>query len=113
MGQEAGSSWGLLPRGQRARQPRAHVLPPLISHLSPLTPYPCSHIASPPGDDSLIFRTYWARAHNPFAPAPPQLHASWWAVLMLGAWAAAEVIRYPWYAAITLGACPGWLTWLR
>ncbi|GLC38080.1 hypothetical protein PLESTF_000313200 [Pleodorina starrii] len=43
----------------------------------------------------------------------PQLHASPWSALMLGTWAAAEVIRYPQYAAATLGACPAWLTWLR
>lgn len=45
--------------------------------------------------------------------AIPQLQSGWWGVAMLGAWSAAEVVRYPWYAATTLGACPGWLTWLR
>eukprot|EP00976_Prorocentrum_cordatum_P087224 1186822-Prorocentrum_minimum.AAC.5 len=24
-----------------------------------------------------------------------------------------QVVRYPWYAFSTIGACPGWLTWLR
>ncbi|PNH00928.1 3-hydroxyacyl-CoA dehydratase 2, partial [Tetrabaena socialis] len=42
-----------------------------------------------------------------------QLHASWWAVVLLACWAAAEVIRYPQYAMTVLGACPAWLTWLR
>ncbi|GFR52178.1 hypothetical protein Agub_g14715 [Astrephomene gubernaculifera] len=49
-----------------------------------------------------------------------ELHASWWAAVLLGAWAAAEVVRYPHYVATTAaaaagrgGACPGWLTWLR
>ncbi|PSC75468.1 very-long-chain (3R)-3-hydroxyacyl-dehydratase 2 [Micractinium conductrix] len=32
---------------------------------------------------------------------------------MLAAWAASEVVRYPWYAAGVAGACPHWLTWLR
>ncbi|KXZ47734.1 hypothetical protein GPECTOR_33g616 [Gonium pectorale] len=42
-----------------------------------------------------------------------QLHGNAWSAVMLGAWAAAEVIRYPQYAASSLGACPAWLTWLR
>jgi very-long-chain (3R)-3-hydroxyacyl-CoA dehydratase len=33
--------------------------------------------------------------------------------VMLLAWALSEVVRYPWYAAVTAGACPFWLTWLR
>jgi very-long-chain (3R)-3-hydroxyacyl-CoA dehydratase len=32
---------------------------------------------------------------------------------MLGCWGLGEVIRYPWYALSTAGACPHWLTWLR
>ncbi|EFJ47290.1 hypothetical protein VOLCADRAFT_61480 [Volvox carteri f. nagariensis] len=45
----------------------------------------------------------------------PQVRMSWWSVLMMGTWAAAEVIRYPQYMLSTaLGErCPHWLTWLR
>ena len=32
---------------------------------------------------------------------------------MILAWALSEVVRYPWYAANVVGACPPWLTWLR
>ncbi|KAG2498226.1 hypothetical protein HYH03_003976 [Edaphochlamys debaryana] len=41
------------------------------------------------------------------------LHSDVYALVMLGCWSAAETIRYPQYAAATLGACPGWLTWMR
>ncbi|KAG2439131.1 hypothetical protein HXX76_004498 [Chlamydomonas incerta] len=68
-----------------------------------------------PSSPALSLMFWVGRGNALFAITEPiaALHSSWWAVVMLGAWAAAEVIRYPWYAATTLGACPGWLTWLR
>mmetsp|Transcript_29687 Transcript_29687/g.70752 ORF Transcript_29687/g.70752 Transcript_29687/m.70752 type:complete len:219 (+) Transcript_29687:48-704(+) len=58
----------------------------------------------------------WAgRSHVLFAilSALPQLQRSAAVGPLFLAWAASEVIRYPWYAATLLGRCPHALTWLR
>jgi len=43
----------------------------------------------------------------------PALHSSPAVAPLFIAWGLSEVIRYPWYAATTAGACPAFLTWLR
>jgi very-long-chain (3R)-3-hydroxyacyl-CoA dehydratase len=43
----------------------------------------------------------------------PEVQATPAVGAMLLAWALSEVVRYPWYAAVTAGVCPEWLTWLR
>lgn len=58
----------------------------------------------------------WAgRSHCLFCVVQqtPEVWGSPFAPLLLLSWALSEVIRYPWYAASTLSACPRWLTWLR
>ncbi|KAG1671190.1 hypothetical protein FOA52_010126 [Chlamydomonas sp. UWO 241] len=42
-----------------------------------------------------------------------EAQTSWLGPVLLAVWAVSEVIRYPWYALSTAGACPAWLTWLR
>ncbi|KAG7671733.1 hypothetical protein Ndes2526B_g07369 [Nannochloris sp. 'desiccata'] len=43
----------------------------------------------------------------------PEVQATPAVGAMLLVWALSEVVRYPWYAAVTAGVCPQWLTWLR
>mmetsp|Transcript_15676 Transcript_15676/g.43856 ORF Transcript_15676/g.43856 Transcript_15676/m.43856 type:complete len:218 (-) Transcript_15676:1027-1680(-) len=55
------------------------------------------------------------RSHVLFAVlyAVPELHGSLAVTPLFTVWAISEIIRYPWYAATLLDACPAFLTWLR
>jgi len=107
----AGAGAGGSPKGINTAAARFARLPQLAALMEVIH----AMIGLVPSSPLMALTQWGGKAHALFAIlyGVPQVQSSWMGPVMLAVWALSEVIRYPWYALTTVGACPSYLTWLR